>query len=162
MRKLAPTILCLGLLAACSGGSDTPATSEAPAASSTDPGLKPEPVPGSTDPDQTSGSVPNSLAGPTITKVEDLSKDCLDAVKPIRELEEKYVSGREIRDNVDNVKFTEARDQAEKVCTKDEYQVFSTQEMLPWLNGPTQEELDAANGGKTTKDTTAPDTTGAP
>jgi hypothetical protein len=145
--RLAPAalLIVLGVAAGCSGDStNDPATSKTVTASETPESTTATGKPNkSTPPGGTQSTV--VLESPTVNEV-DLSDACAEAVVPIRELEKQYLSGREIRDNVDNIKFVDARDAAQEACSEEEFAAFSAEELLPWLNGPTQEELDEANG----------------
>jgi hypothetical protein len=71
-----------------------------------------------------------------INRVDNLSLSCIQSIKPIREIQNKYLSGLAISDSNTIDLVNSSLDSSQLICNPDEYLLWYENEFAKWANNP--------------------------
>jgi hypothetical protein len=71
-----------------------------------------------------------------IKRVDNLSLACIQSIKPIREIQNKYLSGLAISDSNTIDIVNSSLESSQLICTPDEYLLWYENEFAKWVNNP--------------------------
>jgi hypothetical protein len=71
-----------------------------------------------------------------IKRVDNLSLSCIQSIKPIREIQNKYLSGLAISDSNTIDMVNSSLESSQLICTPDEYLLWYENEFSKWVNNP--------------------------
>ena len=71
-----------------------------------------------------------------IKRVDNLSSSCLQSIKPIREIQDKYLSGLAISDSNTIYMVNSSLESSQLNCNPDEYLLWYENEFAKWVNNP--------------------------